>query len=79
MTNATTSTITTTLRAEGFSCPSCVDAIEKRVGRLAGVSSVRVAFASSRIEIVHDPAVASVDALIKAVAKAGYQSRVAAF
>lgn len=27
----------TVLRAEGFSCPSCVSKIEKRVGRVDGV------------------------------------------
>ncbi|WP_121257904.1 heavy-metal-associated domain-containing protein [Nocardioides ferulae] len=81
MTTGTTSTTTTTttLRAEGFSCPSCVAKIEKQVGRLAGVESVRVHFASSRIEVVHDPAVVGVDALVAAVAKAGYAARPAAY
>lgn len=69
----------TTLRAEGFTCPSCVAKIEKRVGRLAGVATVKVHYASARIEIVHDAAVTSVDDLIAAVAKAGYTARPAAF
>lgn len=30
----------TLLRAEGFSCPSCVTKIEKQVGKLAGVEGV---------------------------------------
>lgn len=77
-TNASTTTHTL-LRAEGFSCPSCVDKIEKQVGRLKGVSSVKVQFASARIEIDHDPAVISVDALVAAVAKAGYVARPSAF
>ena len=53
--------------------------IEKRVGRLDGVSSVRVHFASARIEVTHDPAVASVDDLVGAIAKAGYTARPTAF
>jgi copper chaperone len=69
----------TILRAEGFSCPSCVSKIEKQVGRLDGVSAVKVHFASSRVEVDHDPAVASVDNLVAAVAKAGYSSRPTAF
>jgi len=74
------STLTTTvLRAEGFSCPSCVSKIEKRVGRLDGVSSVDVKFASSRIEIVHDPAVIDTDELVAAVGRAGYVARPSAF
>lgn len=72
-------TTRTVLRAEGFSCPSCVSKIEKRVGRLDGVSAVKVHFASARIEIDHDPSVVSVDALVAEVAKAGYQSRPSTF
>lgn len=70
---------TTVLRAEGFSCPSCVAKIEKRVGRLPGVESVTVHFASARIEVRHDPTLSDVDALVEAVAKAGYVARPAAF
>lgn len=77
-TNASTTT-RTLLRAEGFSCPSCVDKIEKQIGRLKGVASVKVQFASARIEIDHDPAVVSVEDLVSAVAKAGYVARPSAF
>ncbi|WP_370325187.1 heavy-metal-associated domain-containing protein [Euzebya sp.] len=73
------STTRTTLRAEGFSCPSCVGKIEKQVGRLDGVVDVTVNFASARITVDHDPAVASVDDLVAAVAKAGYTARPSAF
>lgn len=69
----------TVLRAEGFSCPSCVAKIESRLGRLPGVEHVRVSFASARIEVDHDPARTDVDALVAAVAKAGYRARPAAF
>ncbi|MGV8979294.1 MAG: heavy-metal-associated domain-containing protein [Cellulomonas sp.] len=78
-TPATTSTTRTTLRAEGFSCPSCVAKIEKQVGRIDGVSNVQVHFASSRIEVDHDPAIATPQTLVDAVAKAGYTARVSAF
>ena len=73
------STVRTTLRAEGFSCPSCVAKIEKQVGRLRGVETVKVHFASARIEVDHDPTVASTDDLVAAVAKAGYTARPSAF
>lgn len=69
----------TVLRAEGFTCPSCVAKIEKRVSRLDGVAAVRVRFASSRIEVDHDPARVSADDLVDAVARAGYSSTVSAF
>lgn len=76
MSNVLTTTI---LRAEGFSCPSCVAKIEKQVGRLKGVDRVKVHFASSRVEVDHDPSKASVDDLVAAVKKAGYDSQPAAF
>ena len=56
------------LRAEGFSCPSCVGKIEKQVH-----------FASSRIEVEHDPEVVSVDDVVAAVGKAGYKAHASAF
>lgn len=77
--SAPTTNKTTVLRAEGFSCPSCVTKIEKRVGRLKGVDAVRVHFASARIEVDHDPQVATTDDLVASVAKAGYTSHPAAF
>ena len=70
---------TTILRAEGFSCPSCVSKIEKQVGRVPGVEDVTVHFASSRVEISHDEEQASVQDLVDAVAKAGYKSAPSAF
>ncbi len=79
MSTTATDSTRTILRAEGFSCPSCVSKIEKRVGRIDGVSAVKVHFASARVEVDHDPAVASVDDLVAAVAKAGYASTPATF
>jgi len=75
----TTDTTRTVLRAEGFSCPSCVGKIEKQVGRLPGVRKVEVSFASARITVDHDPAFAGVDDLVAAVAKAGYAARPSSF
>lgn len=76
---ASTTIIHTSLRAEGFSCPSCVTKIEKQVGRLHGVTSVKVHFASARIEVDHDAEITSVDDIVAAVAKAGYTARPSAF
>lgn len=72
-------TTRTVLRAEGFSCPSCVTTIEKQVGRLPGVDAVTVHFASSRIEVDHDVERTTVEDVVAAVAKAGYAARPAAF
>ena len=77
MTAATTTH--TSLRAEGFSCPSCVTKIEKQVNRLKGVEKVEVHFASARIEVDHDAEVTSVEDIVAAVAKAGFTARASAF
>ena len=78
MTTNTTAT-KTILRAEGFSCPSCVAKIEKQVGRLKGVQDVTVKFASSRVEVEHDPAIATTEQIVDAIAKAGYTAAPSAF
>ena len=69
----------TVLRAQGFSCPSCVDKIEKRLTRLPGVEDATVNYASARIQVRHDTDQISVDDLVQAVAKAGYKSAPSAF
>lgn len=69
----------TTLRAEGFTCPSCVTTIEKRLRAVPGVTEAAVRFASSRIEVTHDPSRADVERLVDEVARAGYRARPAAF
>lgn len=74
MSTTDVSTVHTILRAEGFSCPSCVSKIEKKVSRVKGVTAVKVGYASARIEIDHDPGVVTVEDLVAVVAKAGYKS-----
>jgi len=69
----------TVLRAEGFSCPSCVAKIEKQLSRVEGVENVKVHFASSRVEVVHDGSKVSPADLVDAMAKAGYRSKPSAF
>lgn len=76
--SALSDSVHTTLRAEGFSCPSCVQKIEKQVGRLEGVNEVEVKYASSRILVNHKSSVTP-EELVAAVEKAGYSSQVAAF
>lgn len=72
---AETSLTKTMFRAEGFSCPSCVNKIEQRLQRLPGVEGVKVRFTSSRVEVDHHPDVVSVDDLVVAIGKAGYKAR----
>lgn len=69
----------TLLRAEGFTCPSCVTKIEKSLKALPGVSKATVHFATSKIEVAHDASTTSVDDVVAAVKKAGYVARPSAF
>lgn len=82
MTDRTAANVTaskkTILRAEGFSCPSCVAKIEKQLAAVSGVQDVKVSFATSKIEVEHDPAT-PVETLVQQVAKAGYKARPSAF
>lgn len=75
----TATTTHTVLRAEGFSCPSCVNKIEKQVGRLKGVEKVKVHFASARVEVDHDESATSVEDIVAVIAKAGYKATPSAF
>ncbi len=72
-------TTKTILRADGFTCPSCVVKIEKGLSQMPGVDDVKVHFASSRIEVEHDPAATSIDDLVAKVSKLGYTARPSAF
>ncbi len=64
--------VTTNLYSDELTCPSCIAKIEKRLAALDGVEQGTVHFATGRIEVRHDPAVASVDDLVAAVKAAGY-------
>ncbi len=68
----TTKLRTTNLYSNELSCPSCIAKIEKRLAALDGVDKGTVHFSTGRIEVVHDPDLASVEALIKAIREAGY-------
>ncbi|WP_240161650.1 heavy-metal-associated domain-containing protein [Flaviflexus equikiangi] len=69
--------MTTLLRAEGFSCPSCVDKLEKALNRVDGVEDTTVHFTTGRITVDHDDTV-DPQALADIVTKNGYPARVSA-
>ena len=72
MTDTTTTTTTTTFRTEPFTCPSCIATIESVLGRLDGVQSVSVRFASNRVIVAHAPDVVSADAIAERLTGLGY-------
>ncbi|QGU06042.1 Copper chaperone CopZ [Corynebacterium occultum] len=77
--SAPTALKNTTLRAEGFSCPSCVAKIENKLHGLDGVESAEVKFSSGRILVTHDPQQVSVRNLVDAVAEVGYTAKPSAY
>ncbi|WP_188360139.1 heavy-metal-associated domain-containing protein [Rothia aerolata] len=64
-----------TLRAEGFSCPSCVSKIETKLNSLNGVERAEVKFSSGRILVGYEPDRISVKELVNAVAEVGYTAK----
>ena len=68
-------TMTTILRSDDISCPSCVAGLEKTLSTIEGVEYAKAWFSSGRIEIRHDPAHVSVSSLVHAVRIAGYHAR----
>jgi copper chaperone len=68
----------TTLRSQDLSCPSCVAKIEKALQGIEGVTGARVHFNTGRIEVEHEPEVATAE-LVQTVRKTGYEANVASF
>lgn len=64
---------TLTLTVSGMSCMGCVNSVKNLVSALPGVASVQVDLASGRVEVGHDPARASADAIRQAIEGGGYQ------
>ncbi|HSH45724.1 MAG TPA: heavy-metal-associated domain-containing protein [Longimicrobiales bacterium] len=71
--------MTTILRSDELTCPSCVSNIEKTLAGVAGVERAEVRFNSGRIVVEHDPEQVSTDRLVGLVREAGYESKVSPF
>ncbi|MBN9392852.1 MAG: copper-translocating P-type ATPase [Chloroflexi bacterium] len=65
---------TVTLDIEGMTCASCVNRIEKKLSKVAGVSSVNVNLATERGTVTYDPAQVDPEKLVKSVEAAGYKA-----
>ncbi|MFD8293363.1 heavy metal translocating P-type ATPase [Streptomyces lavendulae] len=67
---ATVPATATDLTVGGMTCAACVSRVEKRLGRIEGVSAT-VNLATGRARVVHPPGVTAAD-LVAAVERAGY-------
>lgn len=74
-----TENIQTILRSDDFSCPSCVAKIEKALKTMPGVEDAEVHFSTGRVEVLHNPEIATVEALIEAISRTGYTARASSF
>ena len=62
----------------GMSCAACSARIEKRLGKLAGISSAGVNLAAEKAYVIYDETILTVDALIAVVEKLGFGAALAA-
>ncbi|WP_412766407.1 heavy metal translocating P-type ATPase [Tetragenococcus koreensis] len=67
---------TQSFEIEGMTCASCVQAIEKSVGKVDGVQEVAVNLATEKMNVSYDEDAVTTGDLIKAVQDAGYQAAV---
>ena len=61
-----------TLDVEGMSCNHCVAAVDEALREVPGVTVTEVRIGSATVS--YDPALATVEALLDAVADAGYSA-----
>lgn len=73
MTNNTSSKLhSDTLQISGMSCASCANRIEKSLGKVQGVDTAIVNFASEKATITYDPAQISLQEVIAKIETLGY-------
>lgn len=67
---------TVTLSVPGMNCDLCPITIKKAISKVPGVSNVEASYEKKQAVVTFDGAKATVDALTKATANAGYPSSV---
>lgn len=67
-------TKTVTLSVPGMNCDLCPLTVKKAISKVPGVASVEASYEKKQATVTFDDSKASVDALIKATANAGYPS-----
>lgn len=73
--SAWASTETAVLSVPGMTCPVCPITVKKALDGVTGVSKVDVDFPAKTAQVQFDDAKTQVPALLKAVADAGYPSK----
>jgi len=68
-------TATTQFRVLDFDCPTCASTVERALGTQSGVEAVEVHYATGRVEIEYDPAVADPGDFQTTIESQGYSPR----
>ncbi|MFZ5989317.1 MAG: heavy metal translocating P-type ATPase [Bacillota bacterium] len=59
---------------EGMTCAACAKSIERAVGKLSGINSVSVNFATEKANVKYDPGTVRLSEIKQAISKAGYKA-----
>jgi len=62
------------LNIQGMTCAACVRAVERAVGKVSGVQSVAVNFATEKAQVTFEPSMVRLSDIKLAVANAGYKA-----
>src|SRR5918994_6065700 len=73
--SSTSSTVDVSFPVSGMTCASCVNRVEKAIGKVAGVERAAVNLATERATVSYDPQETSVADIATAVERAGYGVR----
>ena len=65
----------TILDVPGMSCSSCIHHVDQALGELEGVGQVQVDLRAGQVRVTHDAVMAPTDALLAALAEAGYEAK----
>ena len=58
----------------GMDCGGCVKAVEKAVGNLPGVESVKADLAANNAAVVYDQGIVTVAAIAETITRAGFKA-----
>lgn len=64
---------TKSIQLEELTCPSCITKIETAVGKMSGVSEVKVMFNSSKVKATFDETVTNEEQIRKTISDLGYE------
>ena len=62
------------IRVSGMDCGGCVKAVEKAVGHLPGVESVKADLAANNAAVVYDEGIVTVAAIAETITRAGFKA-----